>query len=134
MTFKLDMPDNLFVMADEVELSRVITNLLENARRYGKSVDSGIARVDIVAVARERSVLLRVRDHGLGVSSEQLTSLTTPFYRGEAARTAADGAGLGLAIVEKTIARMGGAFALSNSSSGGLVANIKFKRVSAPAG
>ncbi len=132
MAFRLDMSDDLFVLADEVELSRVITNLLENARRYGKSVDSGIARVDIVAVARDHTVLLRVRDHGQGASPEQLASLTTPFYRGDAARTAADGAGLGLAIVEKTISRMGGAFALSNSQSGGLAANIKLKRAPAP--
>jgi two-component system osmolarity sensor histidine kinase EnvZ len=132
MQFKLALADDLFVLADEVELSRVITNLLENARRYGKSVDSGIAQVDIAAKARDNAVLLRVRDHGLGASPEQLASLTTPFYRGEAARTAANGAGLGLAIVEKTIARMGGAFALSNSSSGGLAANIKLQRASAP--
>ncbi len=128
MQFKLDMADDLMVLADEVELGRVITNLLENARRYGKSVDSGIAQVDIAAKARDNAVLLRVRDHGLGVSPEQLASLTTPFYRGEAARTAANGAGLGLAIVEKTISRMGGAFALSNNSSGGLAANIKLQR------
>ena len=134
MAFKLELAGDLFVLADEVELSRVVTNLLENARRYGKSVDTGIARVDIAAVARGNAVLLRVRDHGQGVSPEQLASLTTPFYRGEAARTAADGAGLGLAIVEKTISRMGGAFALNNSRSGGLAANIRLQRASAPAG
>ena len=132
MAFKLELGDDLFVLADEVELSRVFTNLLENARRYGRSAESGIARVDIAAVARGTSVLLRVRDHGAGVSPEQLTSLTKPFYRGEAARTAANGAGLGLAIVEKTITRMGGAFALSNSSTGGLVANIKLQRAAPP--
>ena len=132
MVFRLELPEDLFVLADEVELSRVISNLLENARRYGKSVDSGIAQVDIAAVARDQTVLLRVRDHGQGASPQQLASLTTPFYRGDAARTAADGAGLGLAIVEKTIARMGGAFALSNSRSGGLAANIKLQRAPAP--
>ncbi len=106
----------------------LITNLLENARRYGKSVDTGIAVVDIAAKARDKWILLRVRDHGTGVSEEQLANLTKPFYRGEAARTAANGAGLGLAIVEKTIERMGGVFGLSNTSSGGLAANIKLQR------
>ena len=132
MRFNLDLADDLLVLADPVELGRVITNLLENARRYGKSVDTGIAVVDIAAKARDKWVLLRVRDHGMGVSDEQLTNLTKPFYRGEAARTAANGAGLGLAIVEKTILRMGGTFALGNTSSGGLAANIKLQR--APAG
>ena len=129
MQLKLDLPDDdLLVLADEVELGRVITNLLENARLYGRSVDTGVAEVDITAKLRERWVLFRVRDHGAGVSPEQLANLTTPFYRGEAARTAANGAGLGLAIVDKTILRMGGTFALGNTSTGGLAANIKLQR------
>lgn len=130
MQINLDLSGALAVLADRVELSRVITNLLENAGRYGKSVDTGIAVIDMAAKARGRWVLLRVRDHGLGVSNEQLGNLTKPFYRGEAARTAANGAGLGLAIVERTIERMGGTFALSNSSTGGLVANIKLQAAS----
>lgn len=129
--FNLDLADNLLVLADAVELGRVITNLLENARRYGKSVDTGIAVVDIAAKAHDKWVLLRVRDHGMGVPDEQLVNLTKPFYRGEAARTAANGAGLGLAIVEKTILRMGGTFVLTNTPSGGLAANIKLQRAPA---
>ena len=128
MRLKLDLADELLVLADPVELGRVISNLLENARRYGKSIDTGVAVVDIVAKANDKWVLLRVRDHGQGVSPEQLANLTKPFYRGEAARTAANGAGLGLAIVEKTILSMGGTFVLSNALSGGLAANIKLQR------
>lgn len=128
MSFNVDLADNLLVLADEVELSRVITNLLENAGRYGKTVDTGIAVVDITAKARDKWVLIRVRDHGMGVSEEQLENLTKPFYRGEAARTAANGAGLGLAIAEKTCVRMGGSFELANSGTGGLSANIKLQR------
>lgn len=128
MRINLDLSDDLVVLADAVELGRVINNLLENAGRYGKSVDTGVALVDIAAKARDKWVLLRVRDHGIGVSEGQLDNLTKPFYRGEAARTAANGAGLGLAIVEKIVSRMGGTFALSNSSSGGLAANIKLQR------
>ncbi|MBK9572899.1 MAG: HAMP domain-containing protein [Rhodoferax sp.] len=126
--FNVSVADDLLVLADDVELGRVLTNLLENARRYGKSVDTGIAVIDTVAKARDRWVLIRVRDHGMGVSQEQLNNLTTPFYRGEAARTAAKGAGLGLAIVEKTVSRMGGSFVLSNSSTGGLSALLKLQR------
>ncbi len=126
---KVQLEDNLVVQADEVELGRVLSNLLENARRYGKSPDTGIARVLIAAIARDNWVLIKVRDHGLGVAPEQLTRLTQPFYRGEAARTAANGSGLGLAIVQKTVERMGGSFALSNGRTSGLSANIRLPRV-----
>lgn len=126
---KVQLEDNLVVLADEVELGRVLSNLLENARRYGKSPDTGIARVLVAAIARDNWVLIKVRDHGLGVAPEQLTRLTQPFYRGEAARTAANGSGLGLAIVQKTVERMGGSFALSNGRTTGLSANIRLPRV-----
>jgi two-component system osmolarity sensor histidine kinase EnvZ len=120
--------EGLQVLADEVELGRILSNLLENARKYGKSVDTGVAQIEVRALARDKWVYIKVRDHGIGVAPDQLANLTKPFYRGEAARTAANGAGLGLAIVEKTIRRMGGAFALTNSSGGGLSANIKLQR------
>jgi two-component system osmolarity sensor histidine kinase EnvZ len=128
MRVKADMPDDLMVLADEVELDRVISNLLENARRYGKTPDTGIAVVTLVARARENHVLLRVRDYGQGVPPDMLNNLTKPFFRGDAARTEATGAGLGLSIVDKTIQRMGGTFTLSNSSSGGLAAQIRLQR------
>jgi len=128
MRVNVSVDSDLTVLADTVELGRVINNLLENAGRYGKSVDTGVAVVDIAAKANDKWILLRLRDHGMGVPQTQLNNLTKPFYRGEAARTAANGAGLGLAIVEKTIMRMGGTFGLSNSSSGGLSANIRLQR------
>ena len=128
MRITLAIPDNLNVLADEVELLRVISNLLENARRYGKTPETGIALVDIAAKTRDQWVLIKVRDHGSGVAPGMLSKLTRPFFRGDAARTAATGAGLGLAIVEKTIQRMGGVFSLANTESGGLAAHIKLRR------
>jgi two-component system osmolarity sensor histidine kinase EnvZ len=127
LSITVNLPDNLNVLADEVELLRVMSNLIENARRYGKTPETGIALVDIAAKERDQWVLIKVRDHGQGVSRETLPKLTRPFFRGDAARTAATGAGLGLAIVEKTIQRMGGIFGLANTASGGLAAHIKLR-------
>jgi two-component system osmolarity sensor histidine kinase EnvZ len=125
---ELALPEQLAVLADEVELGRVVTNLLENARRYGRSVDTGVAQVEISARVNPPWVLLQVRDHGPGVSTEQLVRLTQPFYRGDSARTEAKGAGLGLAIVEKTLQRMGGSLLLANAEGGGLSASILLPR------
>jgi two-component system, OmpR family, osmolarity sensor histidine kinase EnvZ len=99
------LTDELRVMADDTELGRVFANLFENARRYGRSEDTGIAKVDVTH-----------------------TKITTPFYRGDAARTAATGAGLGLAIVEKSIQRMGGQFEIANAPTGGMLFQIRLKR------
>jgi two-component system, OmpR family, osmolarity sensor histidine kinase EnvZ len=132
MRIQIDMPADLYVLADEVELARVLSNLLENARRYGKTGDSGVADVEIAAKPSNEWILIKVRDHGVGVPAEALPNLVKPFFRGDTARTAATGAGLGLAIVDKTVQRMGGVFALANSTSGGLAAHIKLQRAAVP--
>jgi len=129
LEFKVALQDQLMVLADPVELQRALNNLLENAARYGKSEGLEMTRVDISARAVDDKVLLRLRDHGAGVPAEQLKQLTTPFFRGESARTAANSTGLGLAIVEQVVSRMGGSFDLSNASGGGLCANIALQRV-----
>jgi two-component system osmolarity sensor histidine kinase EnvZ len=116
------------VMADETELGRVLQNLFENARRYGRSTDTGIARVLVTYARTGPWVILSVRDFGPGVDPRKLGQLTTPFFRGDAARTAATGAGLGLAIVEKAVQRMGGSFDIANAADGGLIAHIRLKR------
>ncbi len=116
------------VLADDTELGRVLANLFENARRYGRSDDSGVAQVEVSYARNGPWVILSVRDHGPGVAPEKLGQLTTPFFRGDAARTAATGAGLGLAIVDKALHRMGGMLALANASDGGLVAHLRLKK------
>ena len=116
------------VMADDTELGRVFSNLLENARRYGRGTYTGVADVSISSVRAGPWVIITLRDHGPGVAPEKLQQLTIPFFRGDAARTAATGAGLGLAIVEKAMARMGGTLELTNAPDGGLMAHVRLKR------
>jgi two-component system osmolarity sensor histidine kinase EnvZ len=124
----IDVPSDLQVMADEVELQRVISNLIENARRYGKTPSTGIADITIQAQAHNDAVLIKVRDRGAGVSPAMLPQLTKPFFRGDTARTSAAGAGLGLSIVTKNIERMGGSFALTSTLGRGLAAHIRMPR------
>ena len=116
------------VIADETELGRVLQNLFENARRYGRSVDTGIAEVLVTYSRAGPWVILSVRDHGPGADPKKLHQLITPFFRGDAARTAATGAGLGLAIVDKAVQRMGGSFELVNAADDGLIAHIRLRR------
>ena len=82
----------------------------------------------VCAVRDDHAVRLIVRDHGPGVAPDVLPSLTRPFFRGDSARTAATGAGLGLAIVAKMVQNMGGSLDLSNSPSGGLMAVIRLQQ------
>jgi two-component system, OmpR family, osmolarity sensor histidine kinase EnvZ len=122
------VPPDVWVTADDTELGRVFLNLFENARRYGRGTYSGVAEVTVTSVKTGPWIIISVRDHGPGVAEEKLRQLTTPFFRGDAARTAATGAGLGLAIVEKAMQRMGGSLEIANAPDGGLVAHLRLKR------
>ena len=123
------LPIDLAAYADNVELGRVFANLFENSRRYGRSQGQEVAKVLVTANKAGPWVVISVRDHGVGVVPEKLPQLTTPFFRGDVARTAATGAGLGLAIVDKSMQRMGGSLELANAPEGGLVALLRLKRV-----
>ena len=122
-----EVPHDTKVWSDETELARVLLNLFENARRYGHEPEEA-AQVDVHCSHSGPWVLLYVRDHGPGVPPAMLARLTTPFYRGDTARTAATGAGLGLAIVEKSVQRLGGQLQLGNADGGGLLAVIRLQK------
>ena len=129
MRIQVSVPENLLVLADEIELGRVFDNLLENARRYGQSPTDCITRVDIEARAAETDVVrITLTDQGPGVSPEALVQLTQPFFRADSARTSAMGSGLGLAIVERSIERMGGHLAFSAPQGSGLQVSIDLRQ------
>jgi two-component system osmolarity sensor histidine kinase EnvZ len=128
ITIEGHIPADVMVMADETELGRVFANLFENARRYGRTPETNHTRVQYSCSRVGPWVIVSVRDHGAGVPPDKLAQLTTPFFRGDVARTHATGAGLGLAIVDKTILRMGGQFEVANAPDGGLMAHVRLRR------
>jgi two-component system, OmpR family, osmolarity sensor histidine kinase EnvZ len=99
-------------------MSRLVGNLLDNALCYSKGpVEISTRRVG-------PSIVLEIADRGPGIPADQVDHLKRPFIRGDAARTDATGAGLGLAIVER-IARMHGAtFDLLPRTGGGTLARV----------
>ncbi len=120
---RIHVPEGLQPLADAAGLQRILSNLLENAVRYGRTAD-GCAVIDIEATAAERDIALTVRDHGPGVDEALLPRLTEPFFRGETARTT-PGSGLGLAIVRRSAERMGGTCELRNADGGGLAVTVR---------
>jgi two-component system osmolarity sensor histidine kinase EnvZ len=61
------------------------------------------------------------------VPDSELEQLLRPFTRLDSARSQANGAGLGLAIVERVVQRHGATLRLSNRDQGGLLARIVFQ-------
>jgi two-component system osmolarity sensor histidine kinase EnvZ len=132
MTVQIDIPPRLHVLADEVELGRVMDNLLENAHRYGRTPGTGFTRVRIASTVRDGWARVRVRDYGEGVPEAQLDQLTRPFFRGDTARQNVAGTGLGLAIGARMIDAMGGQMRFVNAPSGGLLVLMRLQLIDGP--
>jgi len=124
----IDLPAPALAMADPTDLLRVLVNLVENAARYARGDDGEAAEVSVQALVVPDEIDIRVCDRGPGVPPDQLGQLVQPFFRGNAARTEATGAGLGLAIVDKAVQRMKGRLAFSNLPDRGLEVRIVLPR------
>jgi signal transduction histidine kinase len=106
-------------------LRRCLTNLVENAIRYG-----GRATIRVEDSARD--ITIRVLDDGPGIPEAELEQAFEPFYRGEASRSReTGGTGLGLGIARNIARGHGGELMLKNRPEGGLEAVIRLPRVAA---
>ncbi len=110
-TLHLDAPRGLMVFADPVRLSQVVSNLLTNAAKYTNAGGT----ITVTAGEDGDTVVLRVRDTGIGIDSEVLPHVFERFVQErQAIDRAQGGLGLGLTIVESLVTRHGGTVAASS--------------------
>jgi two-component system phosphate regulon sensor histidine kinase PhoR len=114
ITIDLVDEENILAMIDSVLLEQALANLLDNAINYSHEGSS----VHVSAVQKEDSIIIRVQDHGTGISKEHLPRIFERFYRADKARSRnLGGTGLGLAIVKHIIQAHGG-YATVDSTPG----------------
>jgi signal transduction histidine kinase len=106
------------VMARPIALRRAITNVIDNAVKYG-----GNAEVSLSCDAARCHVY--VSDRGPGIPQQLLEAVLTPFYRVEHSRSReTGGTGLGLSIARNIVEQHHGQLLLSNRIGGGLEVHI----------
>lgn len=102
-------------------LVRCLTNLVDNAVRYG-----GAARLTCEVRPGETHIL--VLDRGPGIPDEQLEAAFRPFTRLGNPGRLIDGSGLGLTIARQQARSLGGEITISNRPEGGLAAIVSLPR------
>jgi signal transduction histidine kinase len=101
-----------------VALRRVVSNLVNNALRYGQ-------RADVAVRVQADAVHIVIEDTGPGIAQAQLEAVMQPFFRLESSRNRlTGGSGLGLYIARDLVARQGGLLTLANRPEGGLRATV----------
>lgn len=114
-------PDpGLFYRCRPVHLKRGLSNIIDNAARYGE------VGIRVVADKSGHTLRIEVDDKGPGIDPEHLERVFEPFTRLDSARSAdTGGLGLGLAIARSCIRAHGGDVTLHNRAEGGLRAVIE---------
>lgn len=91
------------ILANESELRRSLTNLMDNAIKYTND-----GSVTIRGFMQDNYVHIEIDDTGVGISQADLPHIFNRFYRADASRSMTGGTGLGLTIVKKIIEAHGG--------------------------
>ncbi|WP_026075814.1 ATP-binding protein [Noviherbaspirillum massiliense] len=102
------------LMARPIALRRCLTNLIDNASKYGGHAEVHVGLEDSWAV-------IRIRDRGPGIPEAEMDKVFEPFYRLESSRSRqTGGTGLGLTIARNIAEQHGGTIRLANLAAGGL--------------
>lgn len=99
----------------------VVRNLVENAIKYTDK--SGNIRVSLRK--QQTSVLLQIKDSGIGIPKDELRDVTKRFYRAQNAQSAS-GSGLGLALVQKVADAYGAELLIESTQGKGTTVSIRF--------
>ncbi|MCU1502548.1 MAG: hypothetical protein JWM12_1902, partial [Ilumatobacteraceae bacterium] len=113
----LEAPQPVVVAGDTDHLRQAIANLVTNAMRH---TPAGTP-VEVSAGLSGGRAVIRVRDHGGGLSEEALAHVFDRFWRADGARSAGGGVGLGLSIVAAIAEEHQGRACAANASGGGAV-------------
>ncbi len=114
--------DDVVVRANEMDLTILVRNLVDNAIRY--TPEGG--RIDLAIETGADGVLLRVDDTGPGIPPDQRERVFDPFHR--VLGNDELGSGLGLSIVKTIADRFGARVSLGQSGGGGLQVAVSIPR------
>jgi signal transduction histidine kinase len=121
--FLLTFPDGFPpVYADPDKIEQVLTNLVENAVKYSDGGD-----VTVTGQVTDAEVEVAVRDHGVGIPTDQLPLIFTKFYR-RAGHGSPGGTGLGLFIARGLVEAHDGRIWADSSPEHGTTLRFRLPR------
>jgi len=114
-------PSPLVALWDRAKIQRVFTNVVTNALKYSSEQTTVIA----VVAEENGSAIVRVADHGTGISAADMRHLFEPFYRGKNAVGAFPGTGLGLASARRLVQEHGGTIEIETEEGIGTTVTVR---------
>ena len=116
-TLAYTVPQALPVRADRQLLAQALSNLLDNALKYGTGNGTTKAAITVAARAENGKAVITVADKGGGIAPEDRTRVLDRFVRLDESRNL-PGNGLGLALVASVMRQHGGSLVLGDAAPG----------------
>lgn len=124
VTLVEDIPSHhLVVVTDPKKLKQVLLNLLSNAVKFTPA--GGAVRCHAWEDVVEKTIVIQVRDTGIGIAPKDISKVMTPFGQVDSALSRKyEGTGLGLPLSKKFVEAMGGHFAIESELNVGTTITI----------
>ncbi len=108
--------------SDEKKISEAFDNLVDNAVKYSRPN----GKVEIEAKQEQEQVVVKIKDHGIGIPDAQKDKIFTKFFRANnALKEEVEGSGLGLYIVKSIIEKHGGSVEVESQEGSGTTIIVK---------
>jgi signal transduction histidine kinase len=123
LLFKKPDKEKVFINVDPEKVRMVLRNIIENALKYSSD------KIDIWLSERNESVMINIKDKGIGISEEDLKYIFEPFYRADRSRSRKTGGfGLGLSISKKIMDNHHGSIVINSKPNAGTQVILTFKK------
>ncbi|BCL39125.1 ATP-binding protein [Nostoc sp. MS1] len=117
-----ELTDNLHMLGDAVQLTRLFSNLIENAIHYTPL--GGVVEIKTTRVSSQ--VYVKVQDTGVGIAPEHIDKVFERFWRADKSRSYnSGGSGLGLAITQAIAQNHGGLITVTSQLGVGSCFNVR---------
>src|ERR1700733_2780896 len=101
---QIEVPNDLYLSADDTHLAQALANLLHNASKYSAMGSS----IRVSARAEQEEIIMQVNDEGVGIDAEKLESVFDVYGNEHTDEHTHDGLGIGLSLVKRIVALHGG--------------------------
>nr|WP_142328812.1 HAMP domain-containing sensor histidine kinase [Bacillus wiedmannii] len=120
----LKVEHDISFMGDRERIHQMMVILLDNAMKY----TNGGGHIQIDCTQTSSSIRIRVKDDGIGVKDEDIPKLFDRFYQGDKARSASEGAGLGLSIANWIVEKHYGKILVDSKWGEGTCFEVNFPK------
>ncbi len=123
---EVEVEPNCVVFGDQLELESLLTNLVDNARKYTPVNTS----IEVKLFRRKQKIVLSVLDQGPGIPEKERINIFKKFYRvGNEETRNSKGTGLGLYIVSRIAHQHGGTVGILERQGGGAIFEVSLPEI-----